>query len=195
MQDKLLKNHEKAFLEFARAVISHVFDKNSRPEEEIVNIPSSLLDQKRGVFVTLHKRGKLRGCIGNLEPIKTLKEAIEENARHAAFKDTRFSPLTPGELDDTTIEISILTSPEKLEYHKIEELKSALTPLQDGVIIQHEFKRATFLPQVWEQLPAHDDFLGHLCMKAGLDSKAWKKEKIEVFTYQVESFEENSQTK
>ena len=143
-----------------------------------------------GTFVTLKIKGQLRGCIGNLTSTETVWEGVKRNAINAAFHDPRFSPLTVKEFDQTEIEVSILTEPCPLEFRDGEDLIQKLRVNVDGVIIRKGHASATFLPQVWEQLPRPQGFLSHLCMKAGLPSDAWKDPELEVLTYQVQYFEE-----
>ena len=112
------------------------------------------------------------------------------NAINAAFRDPRFPPLSRDELNRIKIEVSILTNPRPLEYKDAQDLLAKLRPGIDGVIIKKGFHEATFLPQVWEQLPRKEDFLTHLCLKAGLDGDAWRRGDLEVSTYQVQAFEE-----
>jgi AmmeMemoRadiSam system protein B/AmmeMemoRadiSam system protein A len=143
-----------------------------------------------GTFVTLKIQGQLRGCIGNLTSTETVWDGIKRNAINAAFHDPRFAPLTDTELDQTEIEVSILTEPRPLEYRNGQDLTRKLRINVDGVIIRQGHASATFLPQVWEQLPRPEKFLSHLCLKAGLPSDAWKNPELEVLTYQVQYFEE-----
>lgn len=143
-----------------------------------------------GTFVTLKIHGRLRGCIGNLTATESVSEGVRRNAINAAFSDPRFTPLSVEELGQTEIEVSILTEPRPLEYRDGEELINKLRVNVDGVIIRKGYASATFLPQVWEQLPRPEDFLAHLCMKAGLPADAWKDPELEVSTYQVQYFEE-----
>ena len=156
--------------------------------------PPALKDEdfKRncGTFVTLKIKGQLRGCIGNLTSTETVWEGVKRNAINAAFHDPRFSPLTAKEFDQTEIEVSILTEPRPLEYRDADDLMQKLRVNVDGVIIRKGHASATFLPQVWEQLPRPAQFLSHLCLKAGLPSDAWKDQELEVLTYQVQYFEE-----
>lgn len=147
--------------------------------------------EKRGTFVTLTIDENLRGCIGHIIPQESLIEGIRVNAINAAFHDPRFRPLTRKEWERVEVEISILTEPKPLTYSDAEDLLNKLNPGVDGVILKQGFRQATFLPQVWDQLPDKREFLTHLCLKAGMDGYAWKKEKIEVFTYQVQAFEEH----
>lgn len=147
-------------------------------------------DTKSGTFVTLTLNGQLRGCIGNMSSTVNLRDGVRQNAISAAFHDPRFSPLTPAELEKVHIEISILTEPQALAPNGGDDLVRKLRPNIDGVIINKGLNRATFLPQVWKQLPRPEDFLNHLCMKAGLPANTWQTETLAVQTYQVISFEE-----
>jgi len=160
------------------------------PDRDIATDPA--LQKKRGTFVTLKIKGQLRGCMGCLTPSETILEGIQRNALNAAFKDPRFPALTAPELEQAEIEISILTSPQELEYAGGNDLLAKLRPNIDGVIISKGLNRATFLPQVWEQLPSAEDFLAHLCRKAGLSFDEWQKGELDVKTYQVQYFHEKS---
>ena len=142
-------------------------------------------------FVTLKHKGQLRGCIGTLSASDPLAEGVRRNAVNAAFHDPRFSPLTETELGQVEIEVSVLSEPQPLSFSDPEDLLRKLRPDVDGVIIRQGHASATFLPQVWEQLPKKEDFLGHLCLKAGLPRDAWKRGTLEVSTYQVQYFEEH----
>jgi AmmeMemoRadiSam system protein A len=161
---------------------------DSRQPDEAL---SPRYSEKRGTFVTLTINGSLRGCIGHIIPQESLIEGISVNALNAAFRDPRFKPLSQKEWKRVKIEISILTNPKPLHYSDGADLLEKLRPGIDGVIIKKGYRQATFLPQVWEQLPDKKEFLTHLCLKAGLDRYAWEKEKLEVSTYQVQAFEEH----
>ncbi|MBI5593558.1 MAG: AmmeMemoRadiSam system protein A [Deltaproteobacteria bacterium] len=146
--------------------------------------------EKRGCFVTLHANGRLRGCIGIIEPVTPLIAGIKENAIHAGFQDPRFSPVTLREMEKITIEISILTKPVPLVFKNADDLKKLLKPGVHGVILSRGYCRATFLPQVWEQLPETENFLGHLCQKAGMEKTCWKDTKTAIEVYEVSVFSE-----
>ncbi len=135
------------------------------------------LRKNLGVFVTLKKEKKLRGCIGLIEGLKPLYEAIEEMSISAAFNDPRFSPVELDELDNIEIEVSILTKPEIISNYK--NIKLGI----DGIILSYGFKKAVFLPQVaTEQGWDLDTTLQYLCMKGGMPKDQYKKEiDIEVF--------------
>jgi AmmeMemoRadiSam system protein A len=152
------------------------------------------LNEKKGCFVTLHKKGELRGCIGTIEPSTSLILAVEDNALNAAFRDPRFPSLKANELPDVELEISVLTRPRVLEYQDVNELKAKLKPGIHGVILSKDWRSATFLPQVWDQLPDPEVFLGHLCQKAGLQDTCWKNKDIIIKVYEVEYFSEKNIT-
>lgn len=176
--------HRKILLDLARKTIAAKF---SNKNYELDFIPKEF-QEKRGVFVTLHKHGQLRGCIGYICPTKSIYGAIKENALNAAFSDPRFPPLQKEELKEVEIEISILSVPQKIEFKESKELIQKLRPKKDGVILEKKGHQATFLPQVWEQIPDPFEFLQQLSWKAGLSPEAWKDAAI--YTYQAEVFGE-----
>lgn len=150
-----------------------------------------VLKAQQAVFVTLHKRGQLRGCIGCLTGTESIVDGIRRHAVNAAFHDHRFSPVTDDEVQDMTIDISVLTEPKPLAYEDGADLVGKLRPGIDGVILRDSSCAcATFLPQVWDQLPTAELFLGHLCRKAGLPENAWQLRHMSIQTYQVQYFKE-----
>lgn len=179
-------------LKLARRAIVLYLDKNKILKLNDNEIEEDL-KQDRGVFVTLTLNGKLRGCIGHIQAVQPLYKDVIENAVNAAFEDPRFNPLTKEELKRINIEISALSIPQKLEYESVDDLLAKITPKQDGVIIKKDGYAATYLPQVWEDLPTKEMFISSLSEKAGLDSDAWKKGDLAVEIYQVEKIE--TQTK
>jgi AmmeMemoRadiSam system protein A len=188
--DKLTEREGEYLLSVARRTIQQRLFNQTKEDKDGSDI-SSKFSEKRGTFVTLTMDDNLRGCIGHIIPQESLLEGVRVNAINAAFRDPRFRPLTREEWERIKIEVSILTEPKPLPYTDAEDLLNRLTPGVDGVIIKRGFRQATFLPQVWDQLPDKKEFLTHLCLKAGMDAYAWKNEKIEVFTYQVQAFEEH----
>ena len=184
----------RALLWLARETIARQLDLHVRePDSEILtHLRDQELQQKMGTFVTLKEHGELRGCIGSLTPIDSIVEGVKRNALNSAFHDPRFKPVEINELAAIEIEISILTEPIPLKYANADDLTRILQVGIDGVIIQKGGQSATFLPQVWEQLPRPDDFLSHLCHKAGLPAEAWQSGGLEVFIYQVQYFVEHS---
>jgi AmmeMemoRadiSam system protein A len=148
------------------------------------------LQTRCGTFVTLKIGGNLRGCIGTLTGREPLVEGVRTHALNAAFHDPRFRPLTAAELERVAIEVSVLTEPRPLAYGGADDLIAKLRPQVDGVTIRQGYASATFLPQVWDQLPNPETFLSQLCLKAGLSADAWRQGRLEVETYQVQYFEE-----
>jgi len=193
ISDCLNEEQGQILVELARATICDNLQCPVQPAKDAglqEALSSPVFARKRGVFVTLHKKGQLRGCIGTLVGRESIADGIRDNALNAAFHDYRFKPLTVEEIDDLEVEISILTEPVLLEYKGEEELKTVLRPGIDGVIIRQGGASATFLPQVWKQLPEVENFLNHLCLKAGLPADEWRRENIKVGTYQVQHFSE-----
>jgi AmmeMemoRadiSam system protein A len=177
-------------LMMARASIAAGVSGQAIQRPELASLPEELRAEG-ACFVTLTKLGALRGCIGSLEARQPLAADVCEHALDAALQDYRFSPVTAAELDSIHIEISVLTHPEPLAYQTPEDLLRALRPGVDGVILAQGRRRATFLPQVWDQLPEAPVFLSQLCEKMGAEPSLWRSSHLDVFTYQVECFEES----
>ena len=184
----------RALVRLARKTLMERFGR-TLPAEEAAALADQLQDaalQSRcGTFVTLKIGGRLRGCIGSLQGREPLVDGIAANAINAAFHDPRFPALKAKELDRIVIEVSVLTKPEPLTYKDHADLIAKLRPRIDGVTIRKGHAGATFLPQVWDQLPKPEDFLSHLCLKAGLGADAWRTDKLDVETYCVQYFEES----
>ncbi len=151
---------------------------------------SPALLENGACFVTLTKEGYLRGCIGSLEASQSLAQDVQERAIQAAFEDPRFPAVQASELPFIKVEVSHVSPAQPLPYEKPTDLPMLLKPYRDGVILKAGYRRATFLPQVWEQLPKPEDFLSHLCQKMGMPGNYWQSTLMEVFTYTVEAFEE-----
>ena len=145
----------------------------------------SFLNDVCACFVTLKIDGRLRGCMGSLHPHRKLIDDLIHNAQCAAFRDFRFQPLLKHEFNELEIEVSILTVPKIVIYDSVEELREKIRPGIDGVILKKEQNKATFLPQVWEELPTFDEFFEHLCLKAGLEFDTLNYFP-EIYTYEVE---------
>jgi AmmeMemoRadiSam system protein B/AmmeMemoRadiSam system protein A len=176
-------------LQLARRSIAARLDGEELAAPDPATLPEPLR-QHRGVFVTLQKEGKLRGCIGSLAPLDPVWQGVMDRAVAAAFHDRRFEPLDAGELDAVHIEISVLTLPELLAYDTPEDLLAKLVPGRDGVILMIGNNQATYLPTVWEQLPDPEEFLSRLSRKAGLSVDGWRRPYAQVFTYQAQVFGE-----
>lgn len=149
------------------------------------------LEENGAVFVTINimPNEQLRGCIGSLQAYRPLYKDIIANAQSAALNDPRFKPLSTEELKNIKIEVSILSEPKILKYSNVKELKSKIVPFQDGVVLKHNGNHATYLPQVWEQLPRFDDFFESLCTKANLP-KSCLELHPDISTYQVKKYKE-----
>ena len=192
ISNRMNEKQGQILLKLARKTISEELGIKSKQEQisPASDFEDKSLQRKSGTFVTLKIHNQLRGCIGNLDASDPIIEGVKRNAINAAFNDFRFSPLTAKEFENVEIEISILSEPKPLEYKDRKDLINKLRPDVDGVIIRKGQASATFLPQVWEQLKRPEDFLSHLCTKAGLPSDTWKSSKLEVLTYNVQYFEE-----
>lgn len=133
----------------------------------------AFLREKGASFVTLRRDGALRGCVGSVTAYRSLRDDVIGNARAAAFSDTRFQPLTPGEFDLVKVEVSVLSAATPLDARNEENVVRQLRPHLDGIVLEYGARRATFLPQVWESLPDPRDFLAELKHKARLPRDFW----------------------
>jgi uncharacterized protein len=157
-------------LSIARASISTAL---GRPHAVAEN--AAWLHELGASFVTLTQQGQLRGCIGTVQSHRTLLADVKANAVAAALRDTRFAPLTFRELATTRIEVSLLSPMQTLGFESEAHALAQLQPGVDGVLLEFEEYRSTFLPQVWEQLPTPSEFMAHLKHKAGLPPNFWAK--------------------
>jgi len=174
----------KLLLQLARAAIERELGKD-------VPLPprTEWLEQPGAAFVTLTTHGRLRGCIGSLDARRALYDDVRHNALAAAFSDPRFPPLGKEELTDVAIEVSLLSPPQRMVFSNEQDALQQLHPGRDGVILEYRSHRATYLPQVWEQLPEPADFIDHLKEKAGLPATFWSPE-IRLSRYRVQKFSE-----
>lgn len=185
--------HGKELLKLARSSIAaklNIMSDLPQPSEIIDELKDEIFNQKTGTFITIHLGKKLRGCIGTLESMENVKDGVRHNALGAAFQDPRFPPLTSKEFHKIHLEISILSQPVTLDYTDADDLLSKLEPGVHGVIIKKGGAKATFLPQVWQQLPDKTMFLSNLCRKAGLSGLEWRSGTLDVMIYTVQYFEE-----
>ena len=189
MGEGLSTEERSILLRLARHAIESGVRRQPLDMLDIAALPEQLREPG-ATFVTLTERDMLRGCVGALEAYQPLAEDVREHAIAAALEDYRFPPVRPEEVPWIKIEISRLTAPIPLDYDRPEDLLKLLRPGIDGVILREGLRRATFLPQVWEKLPDPREFLGHLCLKMGVDSNYWRYHKLQVYIYQVEDFYE-----
>ncbi len=174
----------------AREAIEYYFQYNDEPQV-LKGVDLDKYSEPRGVFVTLKKKGELRGCIGYPLPMFPLGKAVVKSALAAAFEDFRFTPLSENELKDLEIELSVLTVPEKISVKKPEEYLKKIKIGRDGLIIEYGMYSGLFLPQVpTEQKWGMQEYLDHLCMKAGMPPGTWKQPGVVLKSFQAEIFEE-----
>jgi len=169
-------------LKIARQTIENVV--TSKPPNSYKST-FPIFDAKRGAFVTIHKKNKLRGCIGFVQPVKTLLETIIEMAEAAAMSDPRFTPIQPIEISDIDIEISVLSP-----LHEISNIDEIIIGTH-GLEIEQGFNKGLLLPQVaieygWDKIT----FLEHTCSKAGLSINAWKEKFTKIFIFSADVFSE-----
>jgi AmmeMemoRadiSam system protein B/AmmeMemoRadiSam system protein A len=148
---------------------------------------AATLQQPGASFITLTRNGKLRGCLGSLRAYRPLVLDVAERGHAATCKDQRFPPVQPGELPGMHVEVSVLSTPERMEFSGEDELLSRLRPGTDGLIFEDQGKRATFLPKVWEEIGEPRRFVQRLKQKAGLPPDHWSGT-VRGWRYQTERF-------
>ncbi len=182
MANEFTSDERRFLLEIARKTVKSGLDNVKQPA---IENPDEKFEEKRGVFVTIHKGGSLRGCIGYPLPVKSIIESVIDNAFSSAFEDPRFPPLENDEFDEIDIEISILTVPKRIS--NIGEVKVG----RDGIIVSKNMRRGLLLPQVpVEQKWNLEEYLSYGCLKAGLTSDEWKKG-VDIEIFQAEVFGEH----
>jgi len=182
-EGRLSEKEGKFLLGLARKSIQNYLDKREQLDFDENELPSKRLAEKGASFVTLTIGGELRGCIGSLEAHTKLYSDVIRNAVGAAFFDPRFPKFRESELRETRIEVSVLTPQRDSSVEEVARKKS-------GAIISFHGRSATFLPQVWEELPEKEEFFSRLCAKAGLNAEAWKEKGFRVRAYEVRAFRE-----
>lgn len=150
------------------------------------------LQERGAAFVTLTVEGSLRGCIGTVEAYRPLGDDVRANAVAAAFRDPRFPPLARHELPRVRIGVSVLSALEPVPCRDEGEALRRLRRGVDGVVLEVGHRRATFLPQVWEQLPTPAAFLGALKRKAGLPADFWEAG-MRLYRYTVTKYAEGAE--
>jgi len=171
--DTGVQAHAERLLGLAETAIDHGLAHGRPPAFDAGAYPVALLEH-RSAFVTLFDtRGVLRGCMGTVVPSRPLAQEVSANAYAAAFKDPRFRPLSLGEREGLSCKLSVLTLPEAVLFADEAEVVAGLRPGIDGVILEGESCRGTFLPAVWEHLPDPAHFWRELKLKAGLEADEW----------------------
>ena len=173
---------EQAVLQIAKLSILNYFDDSFGFDKNKLLEKYPALKNQSACFVTINLNGRLRGCIGSLVAHRNLLDDIIDNARKAAFKDPRFNPLSYEEFKICDIELSILTPAVHLEYSNTQDLKEKIKVNEHGVILELDNKRATYLPQVWEQLNTFEEFFESLSRKAGFEKSVLEKHP-KIYTY------------
>jgi AmmeMemoRadiSam system protein B/AmmeMemoRadiSam system protein A len=163
-----LESAGEALLGIARGAISH---RLGLAGEAPPTDAAPWLNRPGASFVTLMLEDRLRGCIGSLAATRRLGEDVAQNALAAALRDPRFAPLAADEWQRCQLEVSVLSPAKPLRFGDEAEMLAQLRAGEDGVILEHEGRRATFLPQVWESLPDKRQFLGELMRKAGIPAE------------------------
>ena len=195
MKEKHLEKPEQAILlKIAREALEKSVRYEPLPKIILANLPPSLQEDGAS-FVTLTINGQLRGCIGTLEAYQPLAKDVQEHAVAAALQDFRFPNVQPEELERIKIEISVLTPKTPVHYTDADDLLNKIRPHIDGVVLQDGFRKATFLPQVWEKLSDPKNFLSQLCLKMGTPGDLWLNKPLQVYVYQVEEFQEEPKSK
>lgn len=167
-KNTFIKEHFSNFvIDVCKKSILAVFN-NEKPDFE--KIPP-VFKQIGACFVTLEKEGNLRGCIGTIIAHRPLIEDLIKNAQNSAFSDSRFTPLRRDEFEDLSVDVSLLSLPEKMDFKNEADLLAQIRPSIDGIIIKDPPHQAVYLPSVWEQLPEKTTFLSSLKIKAGMSPK------------------------
>ncbi|NPA57978.1 MAG: AmmeMemoRadiSam system protein A [Aquificae bacterium] len=188
--DEISEEEGQGLVKLARTAIEEYL-KNG-VEIDLEEVPYESWKKKGASFVTLEvsPTHQLRGCIGSVIPHQPLYKDVIHNAIAAATSDPRFLPVRPEELDNIKVKVSVLSYPQPLPYKDPYDLLNKITPFKDGLIIRYGNHQATFLPDVWEQIPDKTQFLSQLCLKAGLPADCWLTYPIEVYVYRTKTFSE-----
>ena len=185
----LLREEQQFLLKSARKTLEHsLLEGKAAPESPDPEL-SNLIEMASS-FVTLFKSNELRGCIGRLTPEHPLFMDVNRNSLAAAFSDPRFSPVTADELEDVSIEISVLSQLRRIYPKTYIELYRTLEPQIDGVVLKHHRKQATFLPSVWRYFTEPQEFVRSLRKKAGIDTGI-EVHKMKISVYNVLKFSED----
>ncbi len=175
-------------IELAKQSLFHSF---SKTELNLSQFDDSFFYENRGIFITLYKDGKMRGCVGYPQANKPLIETVPSVCLSAAFRDMRYPPLKESELSEITFQISVLSQPQKLLTENIDDYYSQIKIGEDGIIVKDSVRYGLLLPHVpvnsgWNV----DDYLGFACSKAGLTNEAWKSGDLDVYKFNAQTFEE-----
>lgn len=187
--DRLDRSQGRWAVEHARTVVESVVEDGPRPP--VPDQVDEAFERRRGAFVTLEKRGSLRGCIGRPRPEQTALDAIRDAAAGAARNDPRFPPVTASELSAITVEVSVLSTPESIAAEAPERRPAFVEVGRDGLIVRGEERSGLLLPQVpvdrdWDAVT----FLEQTCRKAGLSKDCWRTNDVAVERFYAQVFAE-----
>ena len=185
----LSTDEQSRLLDIARQSIVHGLDCGTALRLDVTQLDANLRVNS-AVFITLTLAGNLRGCIGSLQPSAPLAQAVAASAFNAAFRDRRFAQLQTAEIENIRIEVSVLSALELIEADSRQALLDSLQPGVDGLLIEEQGSRSTFLPKVWEKITTPNEFVGQLMRKAGLAGGYWSST-IRCYRYHSTSFGEN----
>ena len=179
----LSDQQRKELLELARKTLGLYAQKGETLKIETDDLS---LKEVRGAFVSLHKNGKLRGCIGNIVGIKPLYAGVRDMAIASGFADSRFSPITEAELSEIDIEISVLSPLEKIEN------SAKIIMGKHGVLVKNDSSSGVYLPQVASETGwSREEFMNSLCRdKAGISQDSWKTGETDIYIFTAEVFGE-----
>lgn len=186
------KEEGEKVVKIARKVLEDFLKEGKKPDVDEDQLPESL-KENRGVFVTLNKKEDLRGCIGRPLPSQPFIEGLVDSAINAAVRDPRFPKVTGDELEDITIEVSVLTVPEEVDVESSENYPDVVEVGEDGLIVEGKGREGLLLPQVavdndWKS----EQFLSQTCVKAGLSKDSWREGGVTVKKFSAQVFKEKS---
>jgi len=181
----LAERQKQLLLQLARSALALGVAAGAEKKPPLQDFPNEVfLQQPAGAFVTLHRRGRLRGCVGQLPGLDSLAEVVAHCARSAALQDSRFEPVTSAELGEIEIEVSVLSALQDVTLQAIEAGKH-------GLVVSQGRQRGVLLPQVASQFNwGAQRFLEETCVKAGLEREAWKDPATRVQAFTAEVFSE-----
>jgi AmmeMemoRadiSam system protein A len=185
----LSADEQSRLLDIARQSIVNGLDSGAALRLDVAQLDANLRIDS-AVFVTLTLAGNLRGCIGSLQPSAPLVQAVANSAFNAAFRDRRFAQVQASEIEKLRIEVSVLSPMELIAVNSRQALLDDLQPGVDGLLMEDQSYRSTFLPKVWEKITTPNEFIGQLMQKAGLAAEHWSST-IRFYRYHSTSFGEN----
>lgn len=186
---ELSVSEQNRLLDIARQSIHSGLATGKALQLDLAQLEDSL-QIKSAVFITLTRSGELRGCIGSLQAVEPLAQAVATSAFNAAFRDRRFPAVGADDLDAIRIEISVLSEMEPIEVPTRQALLDSLQPGVDGLLLEDRGYRSTFLPKVWEKITSPTEFLEQLLHKAGLGAGHWSGS-LRFHRYHTLTFAEN----